>query len=272
MRPGQNKRMRSRNNRKGPNPLTRTYESNGPDVKIRGTAQHVAEKYLQLARDANSSGDPVMAESYLQHAEHYFRLIAAAQQANQQQMGYARSSGDPGSSEPDDNGYDDDSGMMNDRFAAPAERAQQLLNQPQPSLPPQANLFAEPPRDDATREDTDDSDAPSRPIRNGADRRPMIRRPRTPPRQNERRANGDDAAIPSVDEGLHPLPTFITGGPGRAHAEPDPDGTADDGVDGGAQDRQGLRPRRRRRQKVVQPGGGSEPDIASGANGLPAVE
>ena len=58
MRPGQNKRMRGRNNnnsnnnRKGPNPLTRSYESNGPDVKIRGTAHHIGEKYLQLARDA----------------------------------------------------------------------------------------------------------------------------------------------------------------------------------------------------------------------------
>jgi hypothetical protein len=94
MRPGQNKRMRGRNpGRKGPNPLTRSYESNGPDVKIRGTPQHVAEKYLQLARDAQSSGDPVMAESYLQHAEHYFRIIAAAHQAQQQaQMGGPRRS------------------------------------------------------------------------------------------------------------------------------------------------------------------------------------
>ena len=81
MRPGQNKRMRGRpsNNRRGPNPLTRSYESNGPDVKIRGNAHHVAEKYLQLARDAHTGGDPVAAENYLQHAEHYFRLIAAAQ-------------------------------------------------------------------------------------------------------------------------------------------------------------------------------------------------
>src|ERR1700737_2530304 len=97
MRPGQNKRMRGgrSNNRKAPNPLTRSYESNGPDIKIRGTAQHVAEKYLQLARDAQSSGDPVMAESYLQHAEHYFRIIAAAQQAQQQaQMGNARPPGE----------------------------------------------------------------------------------------------------------------------------------------------------------------------------------
>ncbi len=81
MRQGQqnnNKRMRGRN-RKGPNPLTRSFESNGPDVKIRGTALHVAEKYLQLARDAQSSGDRVAGENYLQHAEHYFRIVAAAQ-------------------------------------------------------------------------------------------------------------------------------------------------------------------------------------------------
>src|ERR1700749_3468907 len=94
MRNGQNnnKRMRNRNNggsnnnnnnnnnRRGQNPLTRVFESNGPDIKIRGTASHVAEKYVQLARDARSSGDPVAAENYYQHAEHYFRLIAAAQE------------------------------------------------------------------------------------------------------------------------------------------------------------------------------------------------
>jgi len=86
MRPGQNKRMRGRpmNNRRGPNPLTRSYESNGPDVKIRGNAHHVAEKYLQLARDAHTGGDPVAAENYLQHAEHYFRILSAAQLQQQQ--------------------------------------------------------------------------------------------------------------------------------------------------------------------------------------------
>lgn len=65
-------------NRKGPNPLTRSYESNGPDVKIRGSAQQIAEKYTTLARDAQSAGDRVMAENYLQHAEHYNRIIMAA--------------------------------------------------------------------------------------------------------------------------------------------------------------------------------------------------
>ena len=66
------------------------FESNGPDVKIRGTASHVAEKYIQLARDAQASGDPVGAENYYQHAEHYFRLIATAQEQlrqNQPQFG-----------------------------------------------------------------------------------------------------------------------------------------------------------------------------------------
>ncbi|HVV28389.1 MAG TPA: DUF4167 domain-containing protein [Rhizomicrobium sp.] len=64
----------------------RTYDSSGPEVKIRGSANHVYEKYLQLARDANSSGDRVMAENYLQHAEHYYRIMAAtaAQQAQYQ--------------------------------------------------------------------------------------------------------------------------------------------------------------------------------------------
>ena len=58
--------------------MTRVFKSNGPDIKIRGTASHVAEESVQLARDARSSGDPVAAENYYQHAEHYFRLIAAA--------------------------------------------------------------------------------------------------------------------------------------------------------------------------------------------------
>jgi hypothetical protein len=62
----------------------RTFDSSGPEVKIRGSASHVYEKYLQLARDANSGGDRVMAENYLQHAEHYFRIMAA-QQAQQAQ-------------------------------------------------------------------------------------------------------------------------------------------------------------------------------------------
>jgi hypothetical protein len=68
----------------GGNNPNRTYDSNGPEIKIRGSASHVYEKYLQLARDANSSGDRVMAENYLQHAEHYYRILAANQLQQQQ--------------------------------------------------------------------------------------------------------------------------------------------------------------------------------------------
>ena len=79
MRQGANsRRSRGRNNRKQNVPLKmQTFDSNGPDVRIRGNAYQVFEKYLQLARDAVSSGDRVAAENYYQHAEHYFRIINA---------------------------------------------------------------------------------------------------------------------------------------------------------------------------------------------------
>lgn len=72
------KRQRGRGRKPGNNP-NRSYESNGPDVKVRGAAAHIADKYQQLARDAMSSGDRVMAENYYQHAEHYLRIVAANQ-------------------------------------------------------------------------------------------------------------------------------------------------------------------------------------------------
>lgn len=89
MRQGQqNRRGRGRNNnRKSQNPLTRSFESAGPDVKLRGTPSHIAEKYVSLARDALSSGDPVLAENYLQHAEHYNRIILSVREQQLSQGG-----------------------------------------------------------------------------------------------------------------------------------------------------------------------------------------
>ena len=93
MRQGQKNNNRSRGrggggggNRRPQNPVNRIFESNGPDVKIRGNAAHVAEKYQTLARDALVSGNTVTAENYFQHAEHYQRILAAAQAYNQQQQ------------------------------------------------------------------------------------------------------------------------------------------------------------------------------------------
>src|SRR3979490_558894 len=114
MRNGQNnnKRMRNRNNnnnnnrndgnRRGQNPMTRVFESNGPDIKIRGTASHVAEKYVQLARDARSSGDPVASENYYAQAEHYSRLTAAAQEQFRQNQPQPRTENEMPSEDGDD--------------------------------------------------------------------------------------------------------------------------------------------------------------------------
>ena len=151
MRNGQNKRMRGRNRGKSHNPLTRVYESNGPDIKIRGTANHVAEKYVQLARDAQSSGDPVAAENYYQHAEHYFRMIAAVQeQFRQSQPNLYRPEGATGNdthggNDMQDESFDDgeDEGQMAPmQGGGGGEQPSFGTRDPQPYLPRDAQFFS----------------------------------------------------------------------------------------------------------------------------------
>jgi hypothetical protein len=94
MRPGQNKRSRNRNNGGGgghqqnngnrprlPNRM-QTFDSSGPNIKIRGNAYQVFERYVALAREASSAGDRIAAENFYQHAEHYFRIMNADGQGN----------------------------------------------------------------------------------------------------------------------------------------------------------------------------------------------
>jgi len=156
MRNGQNKRMRGRNRGgggKGQNPLTRVYESNGPDVKIRGTASHIAEKYMQLARDAQASGDPVAAENYFQHAEHYFRLIAAAQEQFRQANPYYQQQQVPGqlqgAADVQEDFEDGEGEPIGQPGVAPqgpgGEQPQFGTRDPQPYLPRDAQFFQ--PRD-----------------------------------------------------------------------------------------------------------------------------
>ena len=123
--------------------MTRVFESNGPDIKIRGTASHVAEKYVQLARDARSSGDPVAAENYYQHAEHYFRLIAAAQEQFRQNQPQPRTENE----------------MPSPRKARTRARASRISarspassrQQPQPFVPRENNQRDQPARLPAAR-------------------------------------------------------------------------------------------------------------------------
>jgi hypothetical protein len=236
MRNGQNKRMRGRN-RKSHNPLTRVYESNGPDIKIRGTANHVAEKYVQLARDAQSSGDPVAAENYYQHAEHYFRMIAAVQeQFRQNQPNFYRPEGQSGNDTHGGNDMQDESFDDGEDEGAGApiqggqggqgggEQPSFGTRDPQPYLPRDAQFFS--PREQQREQQYGG-------------------RPQQQQGGGERHHRGDDNNVGG-------LPSFITGG----QPQPQQGGQGNPGQPNGYEG-QGERPqgdrfpmhRRRRRHR-----------------------
>ena len=175
-------------------------------MKIRGTASHIAEKYMQLARDSQTSSDPVAAENYFQHAEHYFRLIATAQEQFRQQNPYynnpAPTPGAPTGAADDNYDDGDDDGQP---FAAQGEQGnapQPPQPQAQPYLPRDAQPF--PPRD--------------QPQHRNPQHQPQ-HQPR--PHQNQQPRPIDNNAAPEVTG----LPAFITGGqPQPVIAEGDANG------------------------------------------------
>jgi hypothetical protein len=237
MRNGQNKqRMRNRGgggggghnqNRRGQNPLTRVYESNGPEIKIRGTASHIAEKYLQLARDAQGSGDPVAAENYYQHAEHYFRIIAAAQEQlrqNQPQQQQPQQRMDNDMREEGADEVDGEFSGFGDQGGQPREPQPYPMREPQPY---QAREQQQQPREQQAWRDNRNQQQPS---------------------------TGSD------DRDIERLPSFITGGQqqpnygGNNNYDNGPNGERNNGGDRG--DRGDRYPHRRRRRHH----GGSRPD------------
>ena len=239
MRNGQNnnKRMRNRNNnnqnrndgnRRGQNPMTRVFESNGPDIKIRGTASHVAEKYVQLARDARSSGDPVAAENYYQHAEHYFRLIAAAQEQFRQNQPQPRTENEMA---PEDG--DDESESYSNFGQEPGF----VPAQPQPFVPRD-----NPPRDNPQRGDHPRDGQPYQ-QREREQHQPREHRPQPqfqPPQPQPQPVIADSV---SVDR----LPSFITGPQPQISGAPP-------AFEGGERF-----PRRRRRPHGPRPEGAAAP-------------
>jgi hypothetical protein len=108
-------------------PLNRNhvFDSNGPDVRIRGTAQQLFEKYLQLGRDATSGGDRVTAESYFQYAEHYFRILNAMNQAAQQ--GGAPVQQNPRPPRANEQNHDGTSSQENDQDEPEQQAAAQVI-------------------------------------------------------------------------------------------------------------------------------------------------
>lgn len=87
------------NGRRHQHGFSSNYESNGPDVKVRGNAAQVHDRYMALSRDALASGDRIAAENYMQHAEHYQRLVNA-QHAAQNEANGARQPHEGGERQP----------------------------------------------------------------------------------------------------------------------------------------------------------------------------
>ncbi len=188
--------MRGRG-RKGPNPLTRTFESNGPDVKIRGTAMHIAEKYQQLARDAQASGDRVMSENYNQHAEHYLRIVAAAQP---QQQPSAQLSGRGEAEDGYEGVSNNGAGPLNgsERHAqerVPVESDLVDADSPQPFIEDMPVINQEGQVNGAGRKaDADEDDGEEKPRR-----RTRTPRARAPRKEASDAADGADAGAPGED-------------------------------------------------------------------------
>ena len=239
MRNGQNnKRMRNRNNnnhnnnRRGQNPMTRVFESNGPDIKIRGTASHIAEKYLQLARDARSSGDPVAAENYYQHAEHYFRLIAAAQEQFRQSQPQHLQQQQP---RPDDVMGGEEGEDEGENFSSFGQEPGFV---PQPQQQPYMRDNGQQPREARDNQPYQREQQP-REHREHREHRPQ---PQFQPQPQP---------VAADNGGVDRLPSFITG------AQPQANGGSGGGYEGnGGGDRDRF-PRRRRR-----PHGGPRPEGA----------
>jgi hypothetical protein len=258
MRNGQNKRMRGRNrNNKGHhggggghhhNPLTRIHESNGPDVKIRGTAHHIAEKYLQLARDAQASGDPVTAENHFQHAEHYFRLIAVAQEQFRQQNPYYQAPPAPGEGNRDD-GMDDG----DDDMSQPTQIPQNFGNQ-QPTYPPreQPQPYQPQPQLQQSRPQHQQYQPQSQPPQ-------QYQQPQPPfPPQPQFQPQPGNVDVSDVER----LPSFITGSQPPQPAPQQSFGQGNQGGNQGNYDNQGggdRFPRHRRRRH--RGSGGPRPDM-----------
>jgi len=266
MRNGQNnnKRMRGRNRGKGQNPITRVYESNGPDVKIRGTASHVADKYMQLARDAQSSGDPVAAENYYQHAEHYFRLIAAMQEQFRQNNPYYQ--GDPNQQQQRDSSYDDGDDDGSDQpgagmGASDGGYAPQPQPQPQQHQQPQHQQAYPPrepqpymPREQRFNNNNRDQQYGGRPQQQH----------QQPPQQYSSNNSGSAGGEGSSD--IDQLPAFVTGGAPQSSQPQQNSGNGQNGYESGGPDRFPLH-RRRRRRHGPRPEGGGPSDAPAGPVG-----
>jgi len=157
-----------------------TYESNGPEIKVRGSAQQVLDKYLQLARDCQSGGDRVKAEAYLQFAEHYYRIVNVDQDGNQAKPDRQQSS---------------------DR-QQPQDRQQSQDRQPSSDAQPQSD---QKPVEAEAREER--SATPENQPEPASEQRAKERTPRGRGRGRPQNVNGGGGAIAADAAGVHTAPS-----------------------------------------------------------------
>jgi len=157
-----------------------TYESNGPEVKVRGSAQQVLDKYLQLARDCQSGGDRVKAEAYLQFAEHYYRIVNVDQDGNQAKP---------------------DRQQLSDRQPSP-DRQQSPDRQPSSDAQPQSD---QKPAEAEAREDR--SAAPENQSEPASEQRAKERTPRGRGRGRPQNVNAGGGAVAADAAGVHTAPS-----------------------------------------------------------------
>lgn len=197
------KRQRGRNRNKGgganannTNP-NRSWDSQGPEnIKVRGNAQTVYERYMQLARDAQSGGDRVLAENYMQHAEHYFRVLRALQPARPVSEIAQREQAGQGF----DIDFEDESGAQAAAIlAAQQAEAERLAREEQRRLEREQNGGNDRP-DRPDRNDRGDTEADG----NGEGGRRETRRERWERRRDERNNNRRDEANGDADADPQP--------------------------------------------------------------------
>jgi hypothetical protein len=207
-----NSRSRSSNSGGGGNVVNRVFDSSGPEGKVRGTPAQIIDKYNQLARDAQVSGDRVATENFQQHAEHYLRMLSEAQREIDSRREEQERQNRERQLEQDRQNRERQAERDRERAARPDVEAQpqaprQPQSQPQPHPQPTADL-AKAPQPDLVESDKDSGlvDTPESQPKPKPKPRPRTRKPKTEAPKSEAPKSDDapDAAPRGDDKGSTP--------------------------------------------------------------------
>ncbi len=206
------RRGRGRNNQNRRPGRNQSFDSNGPGVRLRGTAAQLNEKYLALARDATSAGDRVMAENYHQHADHYYRVTLALNPPQVRDEDRQPDMAEPDETPPHDARPRGDRGQMQGGQMQGGQTQDRRDNRNRRGRDRQEDgeEQAAAPAEAAAADRPAEAEAEPR----GRGRRPSVRRQDSDPRR--RSARRADEAVPGdepLDRGLHRI---LGGGPDPA--------------------------------------------------------